>query len=49
MTEGGPGVSLINANEGKWRYNLKGKTEMMLGQESDSTIVVRKAGPMTIG
>lgn len=25
LTEGGSGVSLIKANEGKWRYNLKGK------------------------
>jgi hypothetical protein len=49
LTEGGLDVSLVKANEGKWRYNLKGKTEMMLGQESDSTIVVRKIGPMTIG
>lgn len=38
MTEGGLAKFFINANEDKWWYNLKGKTEIMFGQKSDSII-----------
>jgi oxalate decarboxylase/phosphoglucose isomerase-like protein (cupin superfamily) len=48
LTEGGLVKFFIKANEDKWRYNLKGKAEIMLGQESDSIIVVKKVGPLTI-
>ena len=48
MTEGGLAEFFIKANEDKWRYNLKGKAKMMFGQESDSIIVVKKVGPLTI-
>jgi len=49
LTEGGLAKFFIKANEDKWRYNLKGKAEIMLGQKSDSIIVVKKVGPMTTG
>ena len=49
MTGGGLARFLTNASENKWTYNLKGKAEMKSGQKSDSIIVVKKVGPMTMG
>lgn len=39
---------LIKTDENKWRYNLKGKAEMMLDQKSDGIIVVKIVGPLNI-